>query len=142
MESQSESCFHHCGRTWNSYKKLEQLSEGNWSKCNDSINTEVYSSWYRKNSTFKQWRAIRNDVPDGEAAKELWEGIWGVEKEHNESAEWLRQFKDEMRRNNVEQERFIITEEKMQQMLRKIANWKALGPDGTRILAEKIQEYA
>ena len=55
--------------------------------------------------------------PDAEAAKEFWEGIWGVENEHNESAEWLGQFKDEMRRNNVEQERFIITEEKMQRLL-------------------------
>ena len=37
-----------------------------------------------------------------------------------------------MRRNDVEQERFVITEEKMQQMLRKIPNWKAPGPDGVQ----------
>ena len=44
----------------------------------------------------------QNVVPDLEAAKTFWEGIWGVEKLHNDSAEWLEQFKSEMRGQRVE----------------------------------------
>ena len=115
-----------------------KATTGKIKRYNDRINQ------YRQNRTFQNnqgkfyqqlssgGQQETNDAPDAEAAKEFWEGIWGVEKEHNESAEWLGEFKNDMRGNTLEQERLIITEEKMQQVLRKIPNWKAPGPDGVQ----------
>ena len=34
-------------------------------------------------------------VPDAEESKTFWNGIWGVEKEHNRTADWLAELKGE-----------------------------------------------
>ena len=99
---------------------------------------------YQQNRTFRNnqgkfyqdlnrgGKHVQKGVPDLEAAKKFWEGIWGAEKVHNDSAEWLEQFRNEMKRQRVEQGVVNITDNKIQHVLKKIPNWKAPGPDGVQ----------
>ena len=65
----------------------------------------------------------------------FWGNIWGVRKEHNREAEWLKDLKRERERvNKRPQERVSISVEKIRKQCRKIPNWKAPGRDG-------VQEY-
>lgn len=47
-------------------------------------------------------------IPDAEESKSLWNGIWGVEKEHNRTAHWLEGLKGE--RDYDQQEALEISE--------------------------------
>ena len=57
--------------------------------------------------------------------------IWGVRKEHNWEAEWLKDLKRE-RLDERPQERVSISVEKIRKQCRKIPNWKAPGRDGVQ----------
>ena len=54
--------------------------------------------------------------------------MWSNKGEHNKDAEWLNEFKRHMD-GQEKQEKMIITVEKVRQMMQKIPNWKAPGPD-------------
>ena len=72
-----------------------------------------------------------NQVPDAGEAREFWERIWSVEKTHNGDASWL----DEVRKtfDGVgQQEQVVLQVEDVKAGIRKMANWKAPGPDGVR----------
>ena len=58
--------------------------------------------------------------------------IWGVRKEHNREAEWLKDLKRERVNDEYPQERVSITVEKIRKQCRKIPNWTASGGDGVR----------
>lgn len=62
-----------------------------------------------------------NDKPDAETATKALEKIC-VEKIQNESAEQLKDFKNEMRAQILEQGKRNVTDEKKQQVLRKVPN--------------------
>ena len=54
--------------------------------------------------------------------KEFWDGFLGVVKVHSDSAERFEQFKNEMRRQRVEEGAVNMTKNNLQQILRKIPN--------------------
>lgn len=70
-------------------------------------------------------------TPDAEASTQFWKGIWEVEKRHNEGAAWLGEVRGLMRGVD-EQENVTITTSDVVSGIRKMANWKAPGPDGVR----------
>ena len=72
-----------------------------------------------------------NGVPNAEECTKFWGNIWGVRKEHNRGAEWLKDLKRE-RVNERPQERVSIIVEKIRKQCRKIPNWKAPGRDGVQ----------
>ena len=72
-----------------------------------------------------------NDVPNTEECTKFWGDIWGVRKEHNREAEWLKDLKRE-RLNERPQERVSKSVEKIRTQCRKIPNWKAPGRDGVQ----------
>ena len=65
--------------------------------------------------------------PDAEESKTFWSNIWGIEKKHNEDAEWLKDVEESYR--NIPQESFQINQGKIKKQLSKLPNWKACGPD-------------
>ena len=75
-----------------------------------------------------------NDAPNAEECTKFWAEIWGVRKQHNRRAEWLKDLKRERERVNDEhpQERVSISVEKIREQCRKIPNWKAPGRDGVQ----------
>ena len=74
-----------------------------------------------------------NEVPNAEECTKFWGDIWRVEKEHNRSAEWLKELKKEidckMKRT---QDTVRIDTEKVRKQSRKLPNRKASGPDGVQ----------
>ncbi|XP_047475423.1 uncharacterized protein LOC125029527 [Penaeus chinensis] len=69
-----------------------------------------------------------NVIPDKEETREFWSGIWEKDVRHNESADWIQVVAEEMQGNR--QQDIQITATKVRKRIRKIANWKAPGPDG------------
>ena len=76
-------------------------------------------------------RSGSNSAPKAEEAKEFWSVIWSVEKVHDSDASWLGDVKREMK-GIEEQEEITIGKEEVLVGIRKMANWKAPGPDGVR----------
>ena len=71
------------------------------------------------------------EVPDAAESKKFWEGIWSVEKRHDDGASWLGDVREQMR--DVKQMDDIVVEtEGVQRVIRKMSNWKAPGPDMVR----------
>ena len=70
-------------------------------------------------------------IPDEQEAKTFWTDIWGQEMEHNTNATWLRETKKNMNLKN-KQVQVQILQEKLKTILKKIANFKAPGPDGVQ----------
>ena len=65
--------------------------------------------------------------PDKEEAESFWSNIWSKEINHNSSAEWIGEIKEEV--GVQEQENIELTADKMEKMAKKMANLKAPGPD-------------
>ena len=72
-----------------------------------------------------------NGVRNAEECTKFWGDIWGVRKEYNREAKWLKDLKRE-RVNKCPQERVSINVEKIRKQCRKIPNWKAPGRDGVQ----------
>ena len=68
--------------------------------------------------------------PDAQLCTAFWRDIWGNEKYHNKSAEWLKDLRAE--KDSVQQENVVITKSLVKAQCRKIPNWKAPGPDGVQ----------
>ena len=47
-------------------------------------------------------RNINNERPDAKESKQFWSNIWDNEKEHERSAEWLRELRAEKRQYQIE----------------------------------------
>ena len=70
----------------------------------------------------------QNIIPDKEKTREFWFGIWEKDVKDNGNADWIQKVTEEMRgdkQHNIE-----ITSTKIKERIRKMANWKALVPDG------------
>ena len=67
--------------------------------------------------------------PNANEAKRFWSNIWDNQKEHHRETRWLKELKEELY-NIEQQEDLTINGEKLKVVLRKLANWKAPGPDG------------
>ena len=74
---------------------------------------------------------LENEVPDAETARNFWSDIWSKEVQHNKNANWLHEFRNEVENTSV-QESIDITDEKVKDILKRMPNWKAPGPDGVQ----------
>ena len=61
-------------------------------------------------------------------AQTFWRGIWSERKEHHKDAEWLKDVKKELERDEG-QDKIDITKDKIMRVMR---NWKAPGPDSVQ----------
>ena len=68
--------------------------------------------------------------PDAQLCTAFWRDIWGNEKYHNKSAEWLKDLRAE--KDSVHQENVVIIKSLIKAQCKKIPNWKAPGPDGVQ----------
>ena len=66
-----------------------------------------------------------NDVPNAEESKRFWGDIWSVEK-------WLKDLKNELKKEEHLQESMVISVQKVMKQCRKMPNWKAPGKDGVQ----------
>ena len=57
--------------------------------------------------------------------------ICSEKKEHHKDAEWLKDVKKELEQDEG-QHKINIPKDKMMRVMRKILNWKALGPDNVQ----------
>ena len=72
-----------------------------------------------------------NEVPDATKSREFWEKIWSVETEHEKDAVWLGEVRKSL--EHVEaMEDVEITVDDVLHVIRRMANWKAAGPDGVQ----------
>ena len=69
-----------------------------------------------------------NIIPDEEKTREFWSGIWEKDVKHNESADWIQKVAEEVQGNKIQN--IEITSTRIQERIRKMANWKAPVPDG------------
>ena len=117
---------------------------------------------YRQNTLFqnderKFYQYIsgksKNDTqsPESSAAVEFWNNIWGKPQKHNEEAQWWNAMKNDY--GEVEQQKDLqISEKQLDEVIKKLAPWKAAGPDGVqgfwikrfttlhRVLREQMQD--
>ena len=72
----------------------------------------------------------RQDMkPDATEAKNYWNSIWGHPKRHNVTPQWLGNMRKEL--EDIDKgEPIVLNETTLKHTLRKVANWKAPGPDG------------
>ncbi|MEM7264394.1 MAG: reverse transcriptase domain-containing protein [Pseudomonadota bacterium] len=76
-------------------------------------------------------RNVEPNTPNATEARDFWSGIWGEEKEHDRDASWLSDIKESF--SEVErQEDVVVKLEDVKAGIRKLANWKAPGPDWVR----------
>ena len=68
------------------------------------------------------------EQPDPVEATTFWRKIWSEEANHNEQASWLEEVEQEFSTTDM-QEDINITLEDVRNGIRKMANWKAAGPD-------------
>ena len=71
------------------------------------------------------------DVTNAEETKMFWSKIWSVVKEHNQAAERLKTFTNELENDKHLQERVVRSAEKVTKQCRNLPNWKVPGKDGT-----------
>ena len=69
-----------------------------------------------------------NIIPYKEKTREFWSGIWKKDVKYNESVDWIQKVEEEMQGNK--QRNVEITLTRIKESIRKMANWKAPGPDG------------
>ena len=72
-----------------------------------------------------------SDVPDATESRKFWEGIWAVEKRHDDEASWLGDVREQMK--TVKQMDDVVVEvEGVKRGIGRMSNWKAPGPDMVR----------
>ena len=72
-----------------------------------------------------------NETPDATESREFWESIWAVETEHDGEASWLEGVRRQM--DDVQaMEDVVVSLDDVKAGIRRMANWKAPGPDGVR----------
>ena len=109
--------------------------EGKLKRCRNRINQ------YNQNRTFQNnegrfYQQLNGQIggrepekPNAEEAKQFWSDIWDNPKEHQSDAKWLKDLREELC-TIQQQEDVTIDSEGLKVVLRKLANWKAPGPDG------------
>ena len=71
------------------------------------------------------------DVTNAEETKMFWSKIWSVVEEHNQAAERLKTFTNELENDKHLQERVVRSAEKVTKQCRNLPNWKVPGKVGT-----------
>ncbi|XP_063956544.1 uncharacterized protein LOC135154347 [Lytechinus pictus] len=99
-------------------------------------------SQYRQNSLFENNQKrfyqeingkMKDEVPPPNPAEAIafWSNIWSQPHNHNQEAMWLKTTKEECA-NIVAQDDLTINKSKLEKIIRKMAPWKAAGPDGVQ----------
>ena len=70
-----------------------------------------------------------NESPDPEEATKPWKDIWVTPTDHNRNAKWLREVKNKLK-DLEKQGKISISLEDVKHEIRRMASWKAPGPDG------------
>ena len=70
-----------------------------------------------------------NVTPDADESKAFWDNIWDIPVDYNSGADWVKEVEDSLSGVHNQND-IVITPAKAIKQLRKIANWKAPGPDG------------
>ena len=74
-----------------------------------------------------------NKVPEAGETKEFWNNIWAQKSDFNREATWLSDFENSYNMQNiVPQGDVTIDDGDVKSGLKRMANWKAPGPDGVR----------
>ena len=74
-----------------------------------------------------------NEAPDKEETRRFWEGIWSEKGNYNRNANWISDFQDYVEEIEVDQMKEVdIGISDVVTRIKKMANWKAPGPDGVR----------
>ena len=71
------------------------------------------------------------EIPNSVEAQTFWRGIWSERKEHRKDAEWLKDVKKELERDEGEN-KIDITKDRMMSVMKKMPNWKAPGRDNVQ----------
>ena len=71
------------------------------------------------------------EIPNSVEAQTFWRGIWSERKEHRKYAEWLKDVKKELERDEGEN-KIDITKDRMMSVMKKMPNWKAPGRDNVQ----------
>ena len=72
-----------------------------------------------------------SQIPDAAESREFWSNIWSHQQEHNKDAAWLDSVRERL--STVQQQDAVAVQlDDVQAGIRKMANWKAPGPDGVR----------
>ena len=95
---------------------------------------------YHQNKLFKTTQArctvnsmvINNSInesPDPEETTKFWKGIWATPTNHKRNLDWLREVKSKLKDLGRLGETSTSLED-VKHEIRRMASWKALGPDG------------
>ena len=66
-------------------------------------------------------------VPDAERSKAFWSLIWSESMVYNDQADWLNDIEENL---GTIMNKKQVTEAIVEKQIKKIPNWKVLGPDG------------
>ena len=69
-------------------------------------------------------------IPNSESIK-FWSDVWSMRREHNQYAEWLKDWRKQFA-NVISMEKVEIRQETVKMQYRKMPNWKAPGKDGVQ----------
>ena len=69
-------------------------------------------------------------IPNAQESQDFWSEIWGKEEKRNLNADWLKDLKESA--SYAQQEQVQIAKGKVCAHSKKMANWKAAGPDGVQ----------
>ena len=69
-------------------------------------------------------------IPNSESIK-FWSDVWSMRREHNQYAEWLKDWRKQFA-NVISMEKVEIRQETVKMQYRKTPNWKAPGKDGVQ----------
>ena len=76
-------------------------------------------------------RANSEEKPDAEETRKFWSGIWSEDKQHRKEASWLSDVKEKLS-GVAQMEDVVVSLTVVKEGVRKMANWKAPGPDQVR----------
>ena len=71
------------------------------------------------------------ETPDAAGTLDFWSSIWSEEMEHDREVNWLTEIREKMEDVRA-QDDVMISLEDVKAGVRRMANWKAPGPDGVR----------
>ena len=73
-----------------------------------------------------------DEIPEAEASRNFWKGIWEKDVKHNEGADWIKKVETEAGKAASKQAKVSATTERLKKQANKLSNWKSPGPDGVQ----------
>ena len=73
-----------------------------------------------------------DEIPEAEASRNFWKGIWEKDVKHNEGADWIKKGETEAGKAASKQVNLRVTTERLRKQANNLSNWKSPGPDGVR----------